>query len=210
MKTILVFGDSNVWGYYPGLGRLPYEKRLCCRLQSALGSEYRVIEDGLGGRMARMEDPLSPNHCGYPHLEIALEMHAPVDLLVLQLGTNEARDMFGMNAWTIACSLERLVNLAKNHPAGYSARRILIVAPHPLAPDVKNKEFGYIFGDRAYCTSLEFGAAFRALAERTGCDFLDCALLRFEMNPIDGVHYCPDDLKKLADAIAAYIAQANI
>ena len=214
MKTILVFGDSNVWGHYPEIGneqnRLPYEQRLCGLLQAQLGDRYRIIEDGLGGRMARMEDPLTPNRCGYPHLEIALEMHAPVDLLALHLGTNEARDMFNMNARTIACSLERLVNLAMRHPAGHSARRVLIIAPHPLAPDVKEKHFGYIFGDHAFRATSGFSAAFRELADRCSCDFLDCAPLGFELNPFDGVHYCANDLKKLAAAIAGFINAENI
>lgn len=210
MKTILVFGDSNIWGYYPEIDRLPFDRRVCGRLEARLGSGYRIIEDGLPGRMARMEDPLTPNHSGFPHLETALEVNAPVDLLVLHLGTNEARDMLNMNGYAIAASLERLVNLAKNHPAGYSARRILIVAPHPLAPDVGDRFFGYIFSDPAYRATMDFGSAFQALAQRTGCDFLDCAPLHFELNPIDGVHYSVNDIQKLADAIADFILHNDI
>lgn len=118
--------------------------------------------------------------------------------------------MFNMNARTIACSLERLVTLAKRHPAGHSANRILILAPHPLAPDVKEKHYGYIFGDHAFHATSGFSAAFRELASRSSCDFLDCAPLDFELNPLDGVHYCASDLKKLAAAIADFINAGNI
>ena len=210
MKSVLVFGDSNVWGHFPPIGRLSWEQRICGRLQSLLRTEYRVIEDGLCGRMARMEDPLTPNHSGYPHLETALEVHAPVDLLVLHLGTNEARDMFNMNARTIACSLERLVCLAQRHPAGYCAKRIMIVAPHPLSPDVQEKMFGYLFSERAHQVTSEFGAAFQELAKRTECDFFDCAPLNFELNSLDGVHYTPNDIKKLSEALACYIMSHDI
>lgn len=210
MKTILVFGDSNVWGYFPEVERLPFEQRLCGLLNARLGNNYRIIEDGLPGRMARMEDPLSPNHCGYPHLETALEVNAPVDLLVLHLGTNEARDMLNMNGYCIAASLERLVNLAKNHPAGYNAQRILIVAPHPLAPDVGNRAFDYLFSERSHRSTLDFGKAFEDLAKRTGCDFLDCAPLEFELSPTDGIHYSANDVQKLANAISDYILRENI
>ncbi|MCH2619706.1 MAG: arylesterase, partial [Candidatus Poseidoniia archaeon] len=51
MKNILCFGDSNTWGYSPLDGRrYPPDIRWSGVLQSSLGSDYRVIEEGLNGR----------------------------------------------------------------------------------------------------------------------------------------------------------------
>lgn len=213
MKNILVFGDSNVWGWLPskpdvspGPAQRPdFENRLAGMLQKGLGDEYRVIEDGLPGRTAMLDDPLSPNHRGYPHLEVALELHAPVDVLVMQLGTNELRHMFGMSADMIACSVERLVNLAKHPASGYPAKRIILVAPHPMHPRSYEMCFGFMFGSDAYKKSLGFSAAYKALADRQGVEFFDCAPLKFELNEVDGVHYSVNDNRRLAEALIPII-----
>ena len=61
MKTIVLFGDSNTWGYVPGsMGeRFPRDVRWPARLASALGDTAEVIAEGLGGRMATIEHPAS-------------------------------------------------------------------------------------------------------------------------------------------------------
>ena len=51
MKHILCFGDSNTWGYSPQDGsRFPIDVRWTGVLQKTLGSNYRIIEEGLNGR----------------------------------------------------------------------------------------------------------------------------------------------------------------
>lgn len=51
MKTILCYGDSNTYGLKSDLvSRYPRNVRWTGILQEKLGSEYYVIEEGLGGR----------------------------------------------------------------------------------------------------------------------------------------------------------------
>ena len=51
VKNILCFGDSNTWGYNPvDKSRHPIDVRWTGVLQATLGSEYRIIEEGLNGR----------------------------------------------------------------------------------------------------------------------------------------------------------------
>ena len=56
MKNILCYGDSNTFASHPLGGRHPYEDRFTGRLQRQLGSDYRIIEEGCGGRTTVFED----------------------------------------------------------------------------------------------------------------------------------------------------------
>ena len=48
MIHILCFGDSNTYGYKPdGTGRFDENTRWTGLLQKKLGTEFRVIEEGL-------------------------------------------------------------------------------------------------------------------------------------------------------------------
>ena len=59
MKNILCFGDSNTYGFVPGVGtRYDRDTRWTGRLAKALGSDYYVIEEGLNGRTNAFDDPV--------------------------------------------------------------------------------------------------------------------------------------------------------
>ncbi|MDR3149381.1 MAG: GDSL-type esterase/lipase family protein [Oscillospiraceae bacterium] len=95
MKTILCYGDSNTFGANPfgdadGVWRHPWEVRYPGRLQTLLGNEYRVVEEGLGGRTTVFNDPTSPNRIGLEFLPVCVESHCP-DIVVLMLGTNDTK-----------------------------------------------------------------------------------------------------------------------
>jgi lysophospholipase L1-like esterase len=91
MKTIMCFGDSLTWGYDPRDGtRYPFDKRWAGVLEQELGSGFRVIEEALSGRTAVTDSSLLPDRNGRVMLEPLLESHAPIDLCILMLGTNDA------------------------------------------------------------------------------------------------------------------------
>ena len=91
MKTVVCFGDSNTWGYVPGSDgeRHPREARWPSRLQQLLGPEWDVIAEGLNGRTATIDRPDSEGRNGLPYLLPCLHSHAPVDAVVIFLGTND-------------------------------------------------------------------------------------------------------------------------
>ena len=64
MKNILCYGDSNTFASHPLGGRHPYEDRFTGRLQRQLGSDYRVIEEGCGGRTTVFEDEVETGRNG--------------------------------------------------------------------------------------------------------------------------------------------------
>lgn len=126
-RTLVCFGDSNTWGYVPGSGgeRFPREQRWPVVLQRELGDEWEVIAEGLSGRTATVERPDSEGRNGLPYLLPCLLSHAPVDLVVIFLGTN---DVNFVEDDRVARCVARLVDVARRVPVG----GVLVVCPAPF------------------------------------------------------------------------------
>jgi lysophospholipase L1-like esterase len=154
-KTIVCFGDSNTWGYVPGSvsGRFPRTVRWPARLATALADEAEVIAEGLNGRTATMDSPVAEGRNGLPYLVPCLRSHAPVDVLVIYLGTNDA---YWLEPLMVARSVGRLVKVARAAEAGPGggAPEVLVVCPPP-------------FGGH------ELAPAFREVSDELGCELLD-------------------------------------
>jgi lysophospholipase L1-like esterase len=126
-RTVVLFGDSNTWGYVPGSGgeRFPREVRWPVRLQAALGGEWEVIAEGLSGRTATVERPDSEGRNGLPYLLPCLHSHAPVDALVIFLGTN---DVNYVAPDRVARCVARLVEIARR----CDVEDVLAICPAPF------------------------------------------------------------------------------
>lgn len=181
------FGDSNTYGESPeGKGRYGRDERWPGRLQAALGPEYLVIEEGLNGRTTVWEDEVEQDKSGKKHLPMCLASHAPLDLVILMLGTNDLKTRFHVTPSDIALSAEQLVRLILTADNGRRPNkpRILMAAP----TFVRRRTFlGEVFGDR-YEDSLRLGLLFKAVAERQCIDFLDIAQVA-EPSELDGLHF---------------------
>ena len=89
MKSILVYGDSLVWGRNASnRDRHKYEDRWPNILGANL-KNIKVWEAGLGGRTTDLNFPGLPGRNGLKYLPIALLQAAPLDLVILALGTND-------------------------------------------------------------------------------------------------------------------------
>lgn len=100
-RTILCYGDSNTWGYVAGtrnyqtgyVERYDLDHRWTGLLQKHLGSEFRVVEEGLNSRTTNIDDylpkavvPFPSDRNGARVLPTCLDSHAPLDLVILALG----------------------------------------------------------------------------------------------------------------------------
>jgi len=174
--NILCFGDSNTWGYVPGLegDRYPVDVRWPGGMQAALGPGYRVIEEAQNGRMSVWEDPFSPSvsKCGMKHLPVVLESHKPLDLVIIMLGTNDLKNHLNNSAHTIAAGVITLVDFVKESDAGpgKTAPKVLMICPAPVSEGFC--PFGHLF-DGAPARSLEMAGAYAELAANRGVAFLD-------------------------------------
>lgn len=101
-------------------------------LQKKLGTNDRIIEEGLCGRTTVFSDELREGRRGLDTIGILLESHAPVDLLILMLGTNDCKTRYNASAGTIVKGLEQVITKAQkssSHPF-----RLLVISPSSLLP----------------------------------------------------------------------------
>jgi lysophospholipase L1-like esterase len=189
LKTIVLFGDSNTWGYVPeSMGeRFPRDVRWPTRLASALGDAVEVIAEGLNGRMATIEHPASEGRNGLPYLLPCLHSHAPVDLLVIYLGTNDVSLLPDplMVAWSVA----RLVRVARSSRAGpeFGVPQVLVLCPPPIGKH-------------------QLGPSFKEVCAAIDCELLDLADVT-AYSPLDDEHLDEAGHAAVAAAVEARVRQ---
>jgi len=206
MKTILCYGDSNTWGYNPRLkSRYDKNERWAGVLRNQLGEGYFVIEEGLNGRTTVWNDPIEGEHKnGKTYLFPCLESHAPLDLVVVMLGTNDLKNRFGLSVYDIAKGAGTLVQIIQKSGFGQGGQspKILLIAPPPLAK-LAGTNFAEMF-DGGEEKSRQLASAYQRIAAEVGCEFLDAGSV-IVSSPVDAIHFEPEEHQKLAQAIAKKI-----
>lgn len=208
-KHILCIGDSNTHGLCTDPSenadhgsRYNEEERWTCLLQKALGEEYLVIEEGQSGRTCVYEDPAMDSVNLLPVLHALLNSHEPLDLLILMLGTNDAKKKFGTDAKKITKGMQILVEEAKSVPCwGADGPKILIVAPVPIEEGVTYPEFAPDCVETTKALAREY--AFLAVAERA--DFLDAG--GCELTSVDHVHLTKRGHRQLAERMETAVRE---
>lgn len=204
MREILCFGDSNTWGYNPHTQqRYPREARWPSVLQGGLGDGYNVVAEGLNGRTTVWDDPIEPPcKCGLEYLLPCLASHAPLDLVVIMLGTNDLKHRFSLTAFDIAQGAGVLVQAVQKSEAGRDggAPPVLLIAPPPLA---RLSDFADLFRGGPE-KSARFSAQYCRVAQERGCFFLDAGDA-VVTSDADGVHLDPQGHRDLGLAVAAKI-----
>ena len=119
MKRILCYGDSNTFGTVPLTDpaaegqRYDEHTRWCGVLRDTLGEGWEIIEDGVGGRCTIYGDGEEAYKNGEPTLLPALQAAAPMDAVVIMLGTNDAKRRFNLTPMTIGEGMMQLVRTKK-------------------------------------------------------------------------------------------------
>ena len=213
-RHILCLGDSNTHGYCAdpadgadgALRRFNEAERWPCLLQKALGEGYLVIEEGMSGRTTVFDDPVEEGLSALAHLRPILKSHRPIHLLVIMLGTNDAKERFATNPHVIGRGMERLVQQAMVTDCwGGEKPNILIVAPKTIEPGVHTSPVAHEMGPR--CVEITRGLApvYHEVAVRNSCHFLDANTLGLTCNQIDFMHLTRAAHARLAAALAELI-----
>lgn len=207
-RNIMCFGDSLIWGWIPVKGgaptfRYPYDQRWTGVMAKALGSDYRVIEEGLSGRTTSVDDPNDPRLNGSSYLPAAIASHMPLDLVIVMLGTNDTKACFKRTSHEIANGMGKLIGQIITSAYGvgtsYPAPKALIIAPPRLAP-MEDPWFESMFED-AHDKSSRLPQLYEALANFMKVDFLDAG--RFlTTDGVDGIHFTADNNAALGAAVA--------
>ena len=157
----------------PRCGRFPRDVRWPGVLAAELAGAAEVIEEGLNGRTTIWDDPYETGRNGRTYLLPCLRSHAPLDVLVLMLGTNDTKTIFGRSAAEIAAGAGALVDVALASGTGPDggAPRVLLIAP-PCPGEVTERSEVWGFGD-ARAKGERMPALYRTVAEMTGAAYLD-------------------------------------
>jgi lysophospholipase L1-like esterase len=205
VATIVCFGDSNTWGFDPASGqRLPREVRWPGILRRELGVQHEVVEEALNGRTTCWEDPFHEGRNARTYVQTCLWSHAPVDLVVIMVGTNDLKTHFHADAPQIAAGASGLVDLARRSLAGPGGvpPQVVLVAPPPLGPLTDRSELWGFGSGREKSTQL--GRLYRIAAEWAGCAFLDAGEV-VTTSPLDGVHLEASAHEHLGRAVAQVV-----
>lgn len=210
MKNVLCFGDSNTWGFIPESITAPFPERHAHAVRwtgvlgRELGSGFRVIEEGQNGRTTVHDDPFAQVRNGKAVLPAILESHKPLDLVVLMLGTNDLKAVFGVSPGEIAMGVKVLAQMILNSDAGINNRppKLLLMCPpvigdQPHLPDIAAKF------PNAQRDSRQLPKYYEALATSLGCAYLNTQSL---IEPgSDGIHLDASAHAKLGEAVAATV-----
>jgi lysophospholipase L1-like esterase len=205
-RTLLCFGDSNTHGTMPFARmdeprrRHDADTRWPCVARRHLGSDWTLVEEGLPGRTAQFADPLmGPHMDGRTGLRIALESHGPIDVLVVMLGTNDVKAMFGATPESVVAGLAALLNIALSPEmqARHGGFRILLVCPPPV--EEAGCLAGIFWGGRAKALSL--APLCSGLAGALGVGFLNAGD-HIRVSPVDGVHFDAGTHATLGEEVA--------
>lgn len=204
MQDILVYADSLSWGIIPMTRkRLTFEARWPGVMETILNAEgrnVRVHEDCLNGRRTVWEDPYKPGRNGLQGLAQRIEIHSPLALVILMLGTNDFQSMHPHNAWHAAQGVATLVAAIRQAPIepGMPVPPVLVAAPPPIRTPRGPVASKFVGGD-AKCAGL--AEAYREVADSLECAFFDAATVTTS-SQVDGVHLDADQHATLGEAMA--------
>jgi lysophospholipase L1-like esterase len=209
MRHVLCFGDSNTWGFVPATPaeRFDFDVRYPGVLQARLGPKFRVIEEGLNGRMSAWNDPLNPHKNALEQIDFILETHRPLDFIVMMLGTNDIKHYMKVDAIDSALAQNALIDRIEAAQCGRGGKRptLVLVAP-PLVVEA-HSPFGRVFED-AIPKSKGFAMAYAEIAKQRKCYFLDGASVA-PTSRRDGIHLEKESHQSLGEAVAQLILKAS-
>jgi lysophospholipase L1-like esterase len=203
LPTVVCYGDSNTYGFDPVTrGRFPRDVRWPGVVAAELAAVAHIVEEGLGARTTVWDSPFAPGRDGRAYLVPCLESHAPVDVVVIMLGTNDLKSVYRLSAADVAAGAASLVDVALASRAGPDGGppRVLLVSPPRLGPTTAISAV-WGFGE-AQEASAHLASHYRTAAGELGCSFLDADAL-VAMHPADGVHLDAEGHALLGRAIAA-------
>ena len=212
-KHIVCLGDSNTHGYCAdpadcadGGIRFNENERWTRRLQTLLGDEYLVTEEGLSGRTTCFDDPIHEGLSALSYITPCLKSHEFVDLLVIMLGTNDVKERFAASAACVAIGMGRLVKKAiATECWGPNKPNILVIAPPHIGEGMILSEVGPTMGRECIEKSRELAKYYKQQCDLIGCHFLDAEELGCEFNKIDYMHLTNNGHNTLATALAALV-----
>ena len=176
--NVVLFGDSNTYGYNPLGDR--FENRYASILKRQFLDKINIYEEGLIGRTTIYDDLNRPNRRAIDDIDIILSKYNKIDLLVIMLGTNDYKTLNARSKNDLRYRMESLLKKAKK----LNVRNILLISPIHLAENISelDKEYDH----DSYLLSLDGALVYESLANDYNTLFLDAS--NYAKPGIDGEH----------------------
>ena len=205
MAVILCFGDSITYGYDPSTGgRSPAQNRWPDVMAERLGPGHTIITEALPGRTTVFDSPYAPARSGRDLLAPLLESHAPLDLVIIMLGTNDLQVPLELSARHSASGLWTLLDIVARSNAGPAAAAPLSLVIVPPAIRESTGFMGVFYAGRD-AESLELPGHYATICDAARVPYL-VAGDHVEPSVSDGVHLDADAQRVLGVAVADRVA----
>lgn len=212
MKQILIYADSLSWGLIPNTReRQPFNKRWPGVFETSLksqGHDVRIIENCLNGRRTVWSDPFKEGRNGSEGLAQVLEIHSPLALVILMLGTNDFQDTHDNNAKLSAQGMAKLIEIVRQAPIEpeMPIPEIMIIAP-PVMTEVKGSIAMKFNGSEK--RSVGLSQELEDISKEYSTLFFDSATVTGS-SVVDGVHLDEDQHEKLGRAVAHAVSNHKV
>ena len=174
-------------------------------LQDLLGDGWSVVEEGLPGRTAVFDDPITEGMNGLRVITPILMSHAPLDTVTIMLGTNDSKERFGCNSHLISLGIVRLVKKALHTECWRDNARpdVLVIVPPSITPEYDHLIFKDAMGTGCHERCAGIAAQLEPmLKDIANVRFLDANKLPGAgCSPLDGMHMTVQSHKVLAKAL---------
>jgi lysophospholipase L1-like esterase len=201
LKNIFCYGDSITWGFDPDTwARYEYADRWTSVLQDKLGDEYFVTVNALQGRTTAWEHPFLPLRNGRDHLMMLLESNAPLDLVIVMLGTNDIISMLKLSAEESSSGMLSLIRIIYQSLSGPDGKipKIMIISP-PVIGNLSG--FMSLYYNSRKDESKKLADYHKTFSEQFGCSFINSNDFIKVCEP-DGLHISRDSQKILGLKVA--------
>lgn len=181
MKKLILFGDSNTYGYDPrGFlgGRYPEENRWPSIVRKALGGQYDVIEEGENGRTL-------PSIKSLLLKQLVAECNFE-DYMVMMLGTNDILLVDKPDVVEPVMKLEQILSYIGENCLG----KFILIAP-PYISDV------YPELQKYHDCSVDMNSRFMNMSNHYDIISFDASSWDIPMGN-DGVHFSVEGHEKFA------------
>ncbi len=207
---ILVYGDSNSWGYLDDSSGQRFDGRWPQEMARQL--DAKLIEECLPGRVTHGADPLDGKQFdgAAPFLAILMS-HQPLDRVIIMLGTNDMKARFNRSAEDISAAVMRLVDIVEVSGAGHggwnatTAPEVSVICPPMIGNKVADESWDR---NKEWLGALEKSKSLPGILGRDcsarGIDFVDANefILSSARDPI---HWQANTHQTFGAAIASLI-----
>ena len=195
--NILCYGDSNTWGYIPNSNgyakdAIPQQYPVKDCWWHSL-TNHNVYVNGLCGRCIAHENKWLPNRNASATLYDDIKPYKNLDVVFVQLGTNDCKSMYQDSAETIANNLLQLVVNIKQR----TKAQIVLISPAQIIENTPITQKYYVGANEK---TRQLDKLLKKIADDNGFLFISGKHLDIGE---DGEHLTPLGHKQLSEKVSS-------